>query len=173
MTIHSLCPRAALSATLTTTLTTTLSAALSVLLPVSAAHAELGGTMAGTQANSTDYTQGSAPVTLLNGAVLMRTSVDAGGTTVNEYASSAGRIFAYTWQGPTMPDLPTLLGSYNAAYRAGAGAAAGVSGQHDLHASRVAQTDVVVESGGQMRSYVGRAWLPAGLPAGVTPDDLH
>lgn len=167
MTIHSLCPRAALSATLTTTL----SAALSVLLPVSAAHAELGGTMAGTQANSTGYTQGSAPVTLLNGAVLMRTSVDAGGTTVNEYASSAGRIFAYTWQGPTMPDLPTLLGSYNASYRAGA--AARVSGQRDLHASRVAQADVVVESGGQMRSYVGRAWLPAGLPAGVTPNDLH
>ena len=163
MAIHSLCPRVALSATL--------SAALSVLLPVSVAHAELGGTMTGTQANSTRYAQGGAPVTLLNGAVLMRTSVDAGGTTVNEYASSAGRIFAYTWQGPTMPDLPTLLGSYNASYRAGA--ADGPSGQRDLHASRVAQTDVVVESGGQMRSYVGRAWLPAGLPAGVTPDDLH
>ena len=163
MTIHSLCRRSALSATLST--------ALSILLPVTAAHAELGGTMAGTQASSQRDTQGSAPVALLNGAVLMRTSVDAGGTTVHEYASSAGRIFAYTWQGPTMPDLPALLGAYDASYRAGA--AAGASGERDLHASRVAQTDVVVESGGQMRSYVGRAWLPAGLPAGVTPDDLH
>lgn len=163
MTIHSLYPRAALRATLST--------ALSVLLPVTAAHAELGGTMAGTQASSTGYTQASAPVTLLNGAVLMRTGIDAGGTTVNEYASSTDRIFAYTWQGPTMPDLPTLLGSYNASYRAGA--AAGATGERDLHASRVARTDVVVESGGQMRSYVGRAWLPAGLPAGVIPDDLH
>jgi hypothetical protein len=110
-------------------------------------------------------------VALLNGAVERRTSVDAGGTSINEYASSTGRIFAYTWQGPTMPDLPALLGTYNAAYRAGANATALAPG-HDLHASRVARSDVVVESGGQMRSYVGRAWLPGALPAGVTPDDL-
>jgi hypothetical protein len=36
----------------------------------------------------------------------------------------------------------------------------------------VVQPDVIVESGGQMRSYVGRTWLPGALPAGVTPDDL-
>jgi len=112
----------------------------------------------------------AAPVTLLNGAVQMRSRVDAGGTTVNEYASSTGQIFAYSWQGPTMPDLPALLGAYNASYRAGA--AAGFAATQDLHASRVARSDVVVESGGQMRSYVGRAWLPGALPAGVTPADL-
>jgi hypothetical protein len=36
----------------------------------------------------------------------------------------------------------------------------------------VVRSDVVVESGGQMRSYVGRAWLPRALPGGVTPADL-
>ncbi|MGA3247579.1 MAG: DUF2844 domain-containing protein [Paraburkholderia sp.] len=142
-----------------------LSATLTVLLPVTNACAALGGTMATTPGEAN-----AAPVTLLNGAVQMRSRVDAGGTTVNEYASSTGQIFAYSWQGPTMPDLPALLGAYNASYRAGA--AAGFAATQDLHASRVARSDVVVESGGQMRSYVGRAWLPGALPAGVTPADL-
>jgi Protein of unknown function (DUF2844) len=148
-----------------------LSVLISVLLPASSAHAELGAMMAAIQPGSQGVAGASAPVTLLNGAVLRRTSIDAGGTTVREYASNTGQVFAYTWQGPSMPDLPGLLGPYNASYRAGAAAAA--SGGRDLHASRVAQPDVVVESGGQMRSYVGRAWLPAALPAGVTPDELH
>jgi hypothetical protein len=140
-------------------------AALAALLPITCAHAALGGTMAAGAGSA-----GTAPVPLLNGAVLMQTSVDAGGTTINAYASSTGEIFAYTWQGPTMPDLPALLGAYNTSYRAGAAAAAAAA--HDLHASRVVQSDVIVESGGQMRSYVGRAWLPGALPAGVTPGDL-
>ena len=142
-----------------------LSAALAVLLPMTDAQAALGDAMAAAPGGP-----GGAPVALLNGAVQMRSRVDAGGTTVNEYASSTGQIFAYSWQGPTMPDLPALLGAYNASYRAGA--AAGFAATQDLHASRVARSDVVVESGGQMRSYVGRAWLPGALPAGVTPADL-
>jgi hypothetical protein len=137
-------------------------ALLSAFLCVTDAQAELGGTMSFTAA---------APVSLLNGAARMRTSVDAGGTTIDEYASSTGRIFAYTWQGPTMPDLRALLGPYDASYRSGA--TANLAAGRELHAARVARPDVVVESGGQMRSYVGRAWLPDALPAGVTPDDLH
>jgi hypothetical protein len=142
-----------------------LSATLTLSLPATDARAALGDTTAAVAGSAN-----AAPVALLNGAVQMRTQRDAGGTTVNEYASSTGQIFAYTWQGPTIPDLPALLGAYDASYRAGA--AEGLTGSHDLHASRVARSDVVVESGGQMRSFVGRAWLPAALPAGVTPADL-
>ena len=144
-----------------------LSAALAVLLPMTDAQAALGDAMAATPGGP-----GGAPVALLNGAVQRRTHIDAGGTTVNEYASSTGQIFAYTWQGPTVPDLPALLGAYDASYRAGAAAGFAAGENQDLHASRVAQPDLVVESGGQMRSYVGRAWLPGALPAGVTPADL-
>ncbi len=135
-----------------------LTAALITLLPVTGAHAALGGTIA------------AMPVSLLNGAVQKRTSVDAGGTAINGYASATGQIFACTWQGPTMPDLAARLGAYDVSCQTGA-AVSRASGR-DLHASRVAQPDVVVESGGQMRSYVGRAWLPGPLPVGVTPDDL-
>jgi hypothetical protein len=145
-------------------------AALAALLSLTCAHAELGGAIAAPGAGTAATSAGAAAAPLLNGAVLRRTNVDAGGTTINEYASNTGEIFAYTWQGPTMPDLPALLGAYDASYRSGA--TAGFPAAHDLHASRVVQPDVVVESGGQMRSYVGRAWLPGALPAGVTPDDL-
>ena len=136
-----------------------------VLCASTDARAELGGTMP-IPADST----GTAPQTLLNGALRLRTLTDAGNTTINEYATSTGQIIAYTWQGPTMPDLRALLGRYADSYRAGAAASAP---DGNLHASRVVRPDVIVESGGPMRGYVGRAWLPAALPAGVTADDLR
>lgn len=129
------------------------------------ARAQLGGAMPA-QADS----NASAPRSLLNGALRMRTLTDAGNTTINEYATNTGQIIAYAWQGPTMPDLRALLGKYADSYRAGAQAA---PADANLHASRVARPDVVVESGGPMRGYVGRAWLPAALPPGVTADDFR
>ncbi|HEY2024375.1 DUF2844 domain-containing protein [Paraburkholderia sp.] len=128
------------------------------------AHAELGGVMPNQAASAA-----SAPHTILNGALRVRTWTDAGNTAINEYATSTGQIIAYTWQGPTMPDLHALLGKYADSYKAGAAAAA----NGDLHSSRIARPDVIVESGGPMRGYVGRAWLPAALPPGVTSDDLQ
>lgn len=128
-------------------------------------RAELGGTMP-SQAGSTAV----APQTLLNGALRLRTLTDAGNTTINEYATNSGQIIAYTWQGPTMPDLRALLGKYADSYRTGAAASAP---EGNLHASRVVRPDVIVESGGPMRGYAGRAWLPAALPPGVTAGDFH
>ena len=131
-----------------------------------ASHAELGGT-----ATSTRATGGAVVHSLQNGPFQVRTMTDEGGTTINEYSSSAGRIFAYTWQGPTMPDLQTLLGNFYESWRDGATSYR--TPVSSLHSTRVTRSDVVVESGGMMRSYVGRAWLPGALPAGVSADDLH
>ncbi|HZZ03695.1 DUF2844 domain-containing protein [Paraburkholderia sp.] len=139
--------------------------AIAVLCASTDARAELGGTMP-IQANSTT----AAPQTLLNGALRLLTLTDAGNTTINEYATNTGQIIAYTWQGPTMPDLRALLGKYADSYRTGAAASVP---DGNLHASRVVRPDVIVESGGPMRGYAGRAWLPAALPSGVTADDLH
>jgi hypothetical protein len=151
-------------------------AALSTSCP---AHAELDGTMPAQTTRPVEAVQttaasqpaaSGAQQTLMNGAVRLRTLTDPGGTTINEYATSTGRIVAYTWEGPTMPDLRALLGGYNASYHAGAAA---VSADGNLHASRIVRPDVIVESGGPMRGYVGRAWLPAALPPGVAIDDLQ
>ncbi|MDE1183851.1 DUF2844 domain-containing protein [Paraburkholderia sp.] len=166
-----------------------LTIALAALIQAPAARAELGGTMsaapsahsaaqsvsataAAVQAmQATQVTQTASPTMRVNGAVQVRATTDAGGTTIDEYASADGRIFAYTWEGPTMLDLRNLLGPYYDAYRAGTDASR--ADLRSLHANRVARDGVIVEAGGQMRSYVGRAWLPAALPPGVTPDDLQ
>lgn len=130
------------------------------------AHAELGGAAMPPQAAG--KTVQRAQVT---GLYRVQSTIDDGGTTLYEYSSSAGQVFAYTWQGPTMPDLQTLLGRFYDSYRAGA--TPDRTTARSLHGMRVEQPDVVVESGGQMRSYVGRAWLPNALPAGVSADDLR
>ncbi|WP_345811004.1 DUF2844 domain-containing protein [Paraburkholderia sp. PREW-6R] len=132
---------------------------------VTDAHAELGGTMP-----TSAVSHAAAPTASLNGALRVRTFTDTGKTTINEYATSTGQIVAYTWQGPTMPDLRALLGNYADSFRAGAAA---LPADGNLHIARVARPDVIVETGGPMRSYVGRAWLPGALPAGVTADDLR
>ncbi|MFM0238062.1 DUF2844 domain-containing protein [Paraburkholderia phytofirmans] len=150
------------------TLTPTLAASAIAFAALSAsldARAELGGVMP-----SRAEASASAPRAMLNGALRMRTLTDAGNTTIAEYATNTGQIIAYAWQGPTMPDLPALLGKYADSYRAGAAAA---TADGNLHVSRVARPDLIVESGGPMRGYAGRAWLPAALPPGVTADDFQ
>ncbi|TDG09605.1 DUF2844 domain-containing protein [Paraburkholderia guartelaensis] len=99
--------------------------------------------------------------------------VDDGGTTINEYVGSAsGTVFAYTWQGPAQPNVEALLGHYAADWRSAA-AALHATGHDGLHAARVEGAQVVVETAGRMRAYVGRAWLPTALPAGVSVGDLQ
>ena len=133
------------------------------------AHAALGDTVS----SGLPPTPASATQTLAGGAARVTSYVDAGGTRFSEYiAASSGEIFAYVWQGPTPPDLDALLGRYAAAWRSGA-AALHASGRDGLHAARVDTPTVVVESGGHMRSYIGRAWLPVALPAGVSEGDLR
>jgi hypothetical protein len=144
---------------------TVLAAGVTALL-ANPAYAELGGTMSARRVDD-----GPTQRVLPGNAVQIRSTVDAGGTTINEYATNDGYVFAYTWQGPTMPDLTRMLGRYADPYRAKA--AAQLSALSQLHASRVEQPEVIVESGGQMRSYVGRAWLPAAVPSGFSPADLR
>jgi Protein of unknown function (DUF2844) len=154
------------------------SIALAALATSRPAHAELDGTMPAQTTQTIHAVQTTATFqpagarvqqTLMNGAIRLRTLTDAGGTSIHEYATSTGRIVAYTWEGPTMPDLRSLLGGHHASYQAGAAAAA----DGNLHVSRIVRPDVIVESGGPMRGYVGRAWLPAALPPGVAIDDLQ
>ncbi|RKR44890.1 DUF2844 domain-containing protein [Paraburkholderia sp. BL17N1] len=139
--------------------------AFAALIASRGACAELGGAMP-----SRADASASAPRAMLNGALRTRTFTDAGNTTITEYAANTGQIIGYGWQGPTMPDLRALLGKYADSYRAGAAAAAA---DGNLHVSRVARPDVIVESGGPMRGYAGRAWLPTALPPGVTADDFR
>lgn len=92
------------------------------------------------------------------------------GMQVREFLNRNGVVFAVSWAGPALPNLQRLLGSQFSVY-----AAALSAREHlGLHRSvRVATSGLVVESDGQMRSYVGRAYLPAMIPDNVSMADLR
>jgi hypothetical protein len=91
------------------------------------------------------------------------------GVRVREYLNREGVVFAVSWSGPVLPDLQRLLGTHFAEYTA----ALAALDHPGLHRSvRVASSTLVVESGGHMRAYAGRAYLPALVPAGVSPAEL-
>ena len=90
------------------------------------------------------------------------------GTTINEYVSLAGMVFAVTWQGPAMPDLEQVLGRHFAAY-VEAVKHRGVGGG----ARATEPSGLVVQSGGHMRAYVGRVYLPSMLPRGVSAEEIQ
>jgi hypothetical protein len=89
---------------------------------------------------------------------------------VREFLNAAGVVFAVTWQGPVMPDLQRLLGAQFPVYAA-ALAAQERPGSH--RSVRITTADLVVESEGHLRAYVGRGYLPALVPAGVSIGTLR
>ena len=93
----------------------------------------------------------------------------AAGVHVREYLNSDGKVFAVSWQGPFIPDLKPMLGSYYGRY-AQAASAPHAGGRRHL---RIEQPGLVVESNGRMRAFYGRAWDPALLPANFSAADIH
>jgi hypothetical protein len=90
------------------------------------------------------------------------------GTVIREYAGLDGKVFAVTWHGPFSPNLRQTLGSYFEQY-----AAAAPAGRQDRNHLQVRTGNLVVQVGGHMRAYGGRAYLPEALPSGVTAGDLE
>jgi hypothetical protein len=164
--------RAAALACLTSALASAAMPAFGALGDIGAAVASAKAVTAATPVNNAS-SAGAAQYLLSGGAVRVTQSVNEGGTRLREYVATAnGRVFAYTWQGPSAPNLYTLLGRYADDYQSGA-LALHVAGRDGLHAARVDTQSVIVESGGLMGSYIGRAWLPDALPAGITEGDLR
>jgi hypothetical protein len=92
-----------------------------------------------------------------------------GGTVVSEYVSPAGRVFAVAWHGPFFPEMQQILGSYFQQYSAALQARKKVYGHHPLD---LEQPGLVVQSSGHMRAYVGRAYIPGMLPAGLKVEQI-
>jgi hypothetical protein len=95
----------------------------------------------------------------------------ASGTIVNEYVSTAGTVFGIGWSGPRVPNLPTLLGSYFTQYQQGVTAERAARGGRGP--VNVQGSGLVVQSGGHMGAFTGRAYLPDALPAGVSASDIQ
>ena len=90
------------------------------------------------------------------------------GTIVREYVTSAGTVFGVAWQGPFKPDLRQLLGD---SFQRVVAAGQTPHGGHRMLA--IHSPDLVVDSGGRMRAFSGRAYLPALLPPTVAPGDVQ
>lgn len=89
------------------------------------------------------------------------------GSVVRQYVSPAGMVFAVSWQGPSLPDLRQVLGRYFSQYsetlsNQGAGNGRGM----------IQLPGLVVQIGGRMRAFFGRAYVPQMLPRGVLAEDI-
>lgn len=91
------------------------------------------------------------------------------GVRVREFSNRDGLVFAVAWSGPVEPNLQQLLGVHFAQYLQARLSQTPPGLHREL---RLALPDLVVESGGHMRAYRGRAYLPTFVPAGVSPADL-
>lgn len=93
-----------------------------------------------------------------------------GGTVVDEYLNSAGRVFAVAWHGPFPPPMQQILGEYFQQYSTALQSKPKVYGHHPLD---IEQSGLVVETGGHMRAHFGRVYLSDQLPQGVTANQIQ
>lgn len=90
------------------------------------------------------------------------------GIRVREYVSPQGKVFAVAWHGPWLPNLKQLLGEYYGQYQQA------IAAQTQRHGPVMVRTSgLVVQLGGHMRDFAGRAYLAEEIPAGVRLEDIH
>jgi len=133
-------------------------AVLGAALPVFAA---LGDTVESVASDQKKF-QARVKVTQSNGYSVHEMTAD-NGVAVNEYVSAAGKVFAVSWKGPVIPDLTQLLGSYFPEFQTSVRAGK----VRNRRSAVVRNPDLVVESGGRMRDFSGRAYVNSLLPSGV------
>ena len=94
------------------------------------------------------------------------------GIIVREYVSpTTGKVFGVAWQGPWPPDMRQILGNYFGQYQQA------LQAQANSHAGRrplvIQQSGLILQAGGHMRSFAGRAYIPEMLPQGVSAEVIR
>ena len=143
-------------------------AALAAMLPVRA-FAELGGDLTSV---ARDRAKMKAAITVkpMQGYTIheMRSG---SGSTVREFATPEGKIFAVAWQGPFQPDYRQLLGPYFDQLQQATKEAA--QQRRARRAPVMIETPgFVFQSLGHVRALAGRAYLPQMLPSGVSVEEI-
>lgn len=90
------------------------------------------------------------------------------GTVLRQYVSPAGMVFAVSWRGPSLPDLRQVLGRYFEQYTEAVKTPDGGPGPRVTQ-----QPGLVAQSGGHMRAFFGRAYVPKLLPRGVLAGEIQ
>jgi hypothetical protein len=148
-------------------LTSSIAAGLALGLSLAGpSYAALGGDVASVSMD-TARLRGVVHATALQAYQIHEITTDTG-IRVREWLA-AGRVFAVTWSGPVEPDLPTLLGAHFDRFARALSAL-----PPGLHKSlRIQAADLVVESGGHLRAYGGRAYLTSAVPAGMAAAQIR
>ena len=139
-----------------------------LLLPFPAS-ASLGGDVASVQTDQAKM-QGSLRTSSNNTYTIHEIQASTG-VAVKEYVSPAGKVFAVTWQGPFHPDLRQLLGTYFDQFSQAEQAQRSQRRGHGPVLIR--QAGLVVQISGHLRSFLGKAYVPQMLPAGVHAEDIR
>jgi Protein of unknown function (DUF2844) len=150
-----------------TMLTRTVFGAVALLTVTAPALASLGG----------DVTSVEADRVRMKGALQTNYTanytvheIQAGKLTIHEFVSLGGQVFAVSWRGDGVPNLPQVLGSYYPKFQAAVTAAGPHYNHHQL---TVNTADVVVMSSGHIHGYAGRAWVPGLLPQNFSLNEIH
>ncbi len=133
-----------------------------------AARAGLGGDPASVEADAAALGATVRVTAHANYRILEISGRD--GSRLREFVDGGGRVFAAAWHTPGPPDLGRLLGTRYPSYVDAVSRLERPGLRRDL---RIAGGDWVVESGGHLRAYAGRAYLPAWLPAGTSAAELR
>ncbi|MGD0584433.1 MAG: DUF2844 domain-containing protein [Oryzomonas sp.] len=141
--------------------------AAGVLILARQAGATLGGTAGSVTSDREAFSAVHRAATTHGAYTVQEFQSDA--TTVREYVTSSGTVFAVAWNGRMHPDLTTLLGTFAGEYQAALKQTPRTRG---LRRQQVRSDRVVVEKWGHMRNLQGRAYTPALVPSGVTINEI-
>jgi Protein of unknown function (DUF2844) len=137
--------------------------ALASLCWATTGHAALGADLASVAADQQAWGAHSTQTAL--GAVTVHSLALPNGITLRQYADAGGLVFAVAWDGPVLPDFERLLGAHFAAYAQAV--------RQPRHGVSLYSADLVLVSGGKMRAFSGRAFVPGKVPASLSAQDIR
>jgi hypothetical protein len=140
-----------------------LASAWASLLCVGNAWAALAGDLASVMNDAQAFGASTSQTAI--GTATLYTQSQPNGVIVRQYVDATGLVFAVGWEGPVLPDFERLLGPYFQAYM--------VAVRQQKRGVSIQTQDLVIESGGMMRSFIGRSYLPTKLPATLTARDIR
>ncbi len=142
--------------------------AVGIMIVPCPAMAALGGDVSSVQA---DQAHMNAALRIQTGqAYTIHELHQTSGTVVKEFISPSGKVFAVSWSGPFIPDLRQLMGTYFDQYSQAARSTVRRTGRAPLN---IQQNGLVIQSGGHMRAFFGKAYLSDQLPQSVGPEMIR
>ena len=145
--------------------------AASLLLGTLPAHAVLGGDVSTVADDQTRLRGTRHAAVIASVAMRVHEITMADGSSIREFVTPSGVVFAVAWSTRFKPDLAALFGAHATAYADAASEALRTPGIRRRFELR--RGDLVVHSTAHLNAYVGKAWLQSLVPQGVGVDALR